>query len=82
MQIERVFTHHGFAVFEKDVTIERPMHGSEGFEAVERRKFVQNPMSLELVPLTVAFNKLMGRYVQSVLFGFSKMEIIESLIID
>lgn len=78
-QIERVFTHHGFAVIEREEVIERPIHGSMTWEVVERLKYVQNPMTLKLTPIRAAFNTLIERYIQSVLFGFTKSDIIDCL---
>ncbi len=81
-QIERIFTHHGFEVIEKDETVERPLHGSDYYDEPVTQKYVLNPMSMQLIPLKKAFDNLVTSYIQSVLFGFTKAEIIQSLNVD
>jgi hypothetical protein len=79
-QIKRVFSHHGFKVIEKDVPFQKHIHGSDYEETLIPGYYVENPMTNELIPMEEAFNSLMNRYVQSILFGFSKADIIQSLI--
>jgi hypothetical protein len=81
-QIERVFTYHGFNVVEKEVTMECHIHGSVFDTITNTVKYVENPMSNTITPLEDAFNKLMERYLQNVLFGFTKADIIQCLITD
>lgn len=81
-QIERVFTRHGFSVIEKDVTMEYHIHGSVFDTRTTLVKYVENPMDKTITPLEDAFNKLVERHLQNVLFGFTKADIIQCLITD